>query len=73
MITEIKGSDLPQEANMKYIVCYEAKRKNAKRHVVSEYGRMKFFDSIEDAKKNYMFNNSNYNVYVMTASYDEVE
>ena len=73
MITEIKGSDRTLEANMKYIVCYEAKRKNAKRHVVSRYGRKEFFDSIEDAKKNYMCNNPNYNVYVMTANYDEVE
>ena len=73
MITEIKGSDRTLEAKMKYIVCYEAKRKNAKRHVVSRYGRKEFFDSIEDAKKNYMFNNPNYNVYVMTANYDEVE
>ena len=58
---------------MKYIVCYEAKRKNAKRHVVSDYGRRKFFDSIEDAKKNSMFNNPNYNVYVMTSNYERVE
>ena len=58
---------------MKYIVCYEAKRKNAKRHVVSDYGRRKFFDSIEDAKKNSMFNNPNYNVYIMTSNYERVE
>ena len=72
MITEIKGSDLPLEANMKYIVCYSAKRKNAKRHVVTEFGRRKFFNSIEEAKQNYMFNNDRYNAWVMTSKFVEV-
>ena len=58
---------------MKYIVCYSAKRKNAKRHVVSEYGRRKFFDSIEDAKNCYIFKNSNYDAYVMTSKFEPVE
>lgn len=57
---------------MKYIVCYSAKRKNAKRHVVTEFGRRKFFNSIEEAKQNYMFKNDNYNVWVMTSKFVEV-
>ena len=58
---------------MKYIVCYSAKRKNAKRHVVTEFGRRKFFNSVEEAKSCYMFNNEHYHVWVMTSKFEPVE
>lgn len=58
---------------MKYIVTYTAKRKNAKRHVVNNYGKTVYFNSIEEAKNCYMFRNENYNVQVMTSKYDPVD
>lgn len=58
---------------MKYIVCYATNRKNAKRHVVTEFGRRKFFNSVEEAKTCYMFNNENYRAWVMTSKFEPVE
>ena len=57
---------------MKYIVCYTAKRKNARRHVVKEYGRPRYFNSVEEARRNCMFDNDNYNAEVLTANYKPV-
>jgi hypothetical protein len=56
---------------MKFVLVYEAKRKNAKRHVASIYGKVVFFDSVEDAKKHHMFSNPLYNAYVMSANRKE--
>lgn len=56
----------------KYIVAYTAKRKNAKRHVVSYCDRPRYFDSVEEAKQCYMFKNPHYDAQVMTAKYEPV-
>lgn len=59
---------------MKYIVVYKAKnRKNAKRHTVTQYGRTVYFNSVEEAKENYMFSNEHYEAEVLTANYKPVE
>lgn len=36
---------------MKYVVARTAKRKNAKRHAITEFGRIKYFNSLEEARE----------------------
>jgi hypothetical protein len=36
---------------MKFIVTYTAKRKNARRHMHTEFGKRKYFNTIEEAEK----------------------
>jgi hypothetical protein len=57
---------------MKFILTYEAKIKNAKRHVQRDFGRTEYFNSVEEAKNHYMFKNKNYHVQVMSADYKEI-
>ena len=58
---------------MKYIIAYYAKRKNARKHVVSEFGRTKYFDSVEDAKKHPMYGHPLYDVAILTAKHEYAE
>lgn len=57
---------------MKYIVVYSAKKNNAKRHVYSNYGKIVYFTSIEEAKRCPMFGNEHYNVDVLTSKYEPI-
>ena len=56
---------------MKFIITYKAKQKNAKRHVVSLFGRTEYFNSVEEAKKHSMFKSERYLVCIMSANYKE--
>lgn len=58
---------------MKYIVCYTANRKNAKRHCYTELGRRVYFNSVEEAKNCALFGNSHYKAEVLTANFEKVE
>ena len=58
---------------MKYIIAYYAKRKNARKHVVSQFGRIRYFDSMDDAKKHPMCSHPLYTAVIMTAKHELVE
>lgn len=58
---------------MKYIVVYAAKnRKNAKRHVETIFGRVRYYNSVEEARSN-IPDNHRYIYQIMTAKYELVE
>ena len=51
---------------MKYLIAYKARRKNAKRHVITSFSRTKFFDSIDEAEnfiKNFLSEKYDYEIY----------
>lgn len=58
---------------MKYIITYTAKRKNARRHVYSSYGKPQYFNSIEEAKAHPMYEHPLYEIKILTANYKEIE
>jgi hypothetical protein len=73
MYTQRKGNTRTKERfkTMKFIITYTAKRKNAKRHVQASFGKKEYFNSVEEAKKHYMFSHPLYNVEIMSADYKE--
>ena len=59
---------------MKYIIAYYAKRKNAKRHIVVHYkGTVRYFKTIEEAKKHPMCGNPLFRVEILNSKYELVE
>lgn len=57
---------------MKYIVTYSAKRKNAKRHVCHMYGKIEYFNTIEDAQNRASHIHPDYIVEILTSKYEKV-
>lgn len=53
---------------MTYRVCFEAKRKDAARHVYYNGKRPAVYVTIEDAQKCPMFSNDHYNVYIVAVT-----